>query len=129
MVLFVDDDESILEFLRLLANQFDLPYRAVLSAKEALRLCKEGHDFDVIITDLDMPEMDRIQFAAALRQLGSDARLFSFSAGNINYKHIDLKSIFDKTFSKPAGYQPLLVEAMIAMSNRRYRSSTCKTTQ
>ena len=40
---------------------------AVGSAPEALALIEDGSAFDVVITDIEMPEMDGFEFAEALR--------------------------------------------------------------
>jgi two-component system chemotaxis sensor kinase CheA len=49
-------------------------YRVVTApaAADALALMKEGQGFDVILTDIEMPDMDGFAFAEALR---GDARL------------------------------------------------------
>ena len=39
----------------------------VSSAGRALELCEKGEDFDVIISDIEMPEMDGFAFAEAVR--------------------------------------------------------------
>jgi two-component system chemotaxis sensor kinase CheA len=48
---------------------------AVSSAAEALRLRDAGTQFDAIVSDIEMPQMDGIQFARAVRADGPWARL------------------------------------------------------
>jgi two-component system chemotaxis sensor kinase CheA len=43
---------------------------AAASAAEALRLRDSGAMFDAIVSDIEMPEMDGLQFAAAVRAEG-----------------------------------------------------------
>jgi two-component system cell cycle response regulator len=70
-ILIVEDDqivrESLEEFLQL--NCFTV--LAVGSAPEALKILQKN-DFDLILTDLVMPEMDGISFTKAIRGLGKD---------------------------------------------------------
>jgi len=70
-ILIVDDDlvvrESLEEFLQL--NCFTV--LAVGSALEALKILTKT-DFDLILTDLVMPEMDGISMTKAIRELGKD---------------------------------------------------------
>jgi two-component system response regulator GlrR len=57
-VLVVDDDEAVLEtVLEVLRTEFDA--EAVSSPYEALRTMA-GKDFDVLVTDWDMPGMDGV---------------------------------------------------------------------
>ena len=37
------------------------------SAPEALAMIKDGRDFDVVVTDIEMPEMNGFEFAERLR--------------------------------------------------------------
>lgn len=67
-IMIVDDDRN---FLRVLAYQIqELGLRAVpaSSGREALELIKE-QKFDIVVTDLKMPEMDGLQLLAQLRRL------------------------------------------------------------
>ena len=49
------------------------------SAAEALALLREDRDFDVILTDHEMPEMDGLAFAGALREAGLTAPILLLS--------------------------------------------------
>ena len=48
---------------------------AAASAAEALRLRDSGHMFDAIVSDIEMPDMDGLTFARAVRAGGSWAEL------------------------------------------------------
>ena len=69
-VLLVDDSAF---FRNLLAPMLSLAGYAVTtveSATEALELCAAGQDFDIIVSDIEMPEMDGFEFASAVRAGG-----------------------------------------------------------
>lgn len=66
-ILIVDDDPDI---RRLIAFQMSLfKYEPVEAAngKDALQLVENGNNFDLVITDANMPELDGFALADALR--------------------------------------------------------------
>lgn len=64
-VLIVDDDPGVLESLSLLLGD-DCEVVTCASSLEALGLATRLH-FDVVVTDFRMPEMNGVEFAAALK--------------------------------------------------------------
>jgi len=66
-VLAVDDEPGILELLEL-AFVDDYQVVAAASGPEALRLLERGDDFDVVLCDLMMPEVDGIALYEYLRR-------------------------------------------------------------
>ncbi len=77
-ILLVDDDELVLNALRReLSSQFGaesgkLQIEALTSPREALRRV-EDTEFDLVIADYRMPEMDGVKFLAGLQALQPDA--------------------------------------------------------
>ena len=70
-VLLVDDSPFFRNMLTPLLQTAGYRVRAAESAKEALAMCEAGEDFDVIISDIEMPEMSGFEFARTVR---SDTR-------------------------------------------------------
>jgi two-component system CheB/CheR fusion protein len=66
--LVVDDVADVTELLEVLLTQAGYKVVTAGSAKAALAAANERH-FDVIISDIGMPEMNGYQLAQALRQL------------------------------------------------------------
>jgi two-component system, chemotaxis family, sensor kinase CheA len=66
-VLLIDDAPFFRAMLAPVLKAAGYAVTAVGSAREALALLQGGRGFDVVITDVDMPDMDGFELAAALR--------------------------------------------------------------
>jgi two-component system, chemotaxis family, sensor kinase CheA len=69
-VLLVDDSPFFRNLLTPLLSVAGYEVTTVESADRALGLCEAGEDFDVIISDIEMPGMDGFQFASAVKSAG-----------------------------------------------------------
>ena len=67
-VLVVDDSEDTAEMVQHLLEIGGASVCAVTSGSEALRIARE-REFDVVLSDISMPEMDGFQFLSELRKL------------------------------------------------------------
>ncbi|HEY0545607.1 MAG TPA: response regulator [Pyrinomonadaceae bacterium] len=66
--LVVDDAPDVLEMLAILLRHDDYEVTTATSAFEALEAA-QAERFDVVVSDIGMPEMDGYQLASALRSL------------------------------------------------------------
>lgn len=66
--LIVDDSEDTITMLEELLRVSGANVRSATNGAEALRLAAEN-DFDVILSDISMPEMDGFEFLQTLRQI------------------------------------------------------------
>ena len=66
--LVVDDVADVTEMLSVLMTHAGYEVSTASSAQDAIALARE-HQFDVIISDIGMPEMNGYELAKALRQL------------------------------------------------------------
>jgi two-component system chemotaxis sensor kinase CheA len=66
-VLLVDDSPFFRNLLTPLLTVAGYQVTTVQSADEALNLCEAGEDFDVIVSDIEMPGMSGFEFAQAIR--------------------------------------------------------------
>jgi two-component system chemotaxis sensor kinase CheA len=69
-VLLVDDSPFFRNLLTPLLSVAGYDVTTVESADRALGLCEAGQDFDVIISDIEMPGMDGFQFASTVKKAG-----------------------------------------------------------
>lgn len=70
-ILLVDDDPTILGTSRMMLEALGYPVVAVSSGREALdQLASSEAAFDLVLTDLSMPDMDGRELAAKLREAG-----------------------------------------------------------
>jgi DNA-binding NtrC family response regulator len=67
-ILVVDDDQSILDALvRQLRSRFDVT--TATGGKEAMRLVVSDNPYEVVVSDLRMPEMDGVTLLYLVRQV------------------------------------------------------------
>jgi len=66
-VLLVDDSDFFRNMLRPVLTVAGYEVRAVSGAGAALKLMDEGYQFDLIISDIEMPDMDGFEFAQAVK--------------------------------------------------------------
>jgi two-component system chemotaxis sensor kinase CheA len=66
-VLLIDDSPFFRNMLTPVLQAAGYQVTAAASAHEALAMIKQGGAFDVVITDIEMPEMDGFEFAKNLR--------------------------------------------------------------
>ncbi len=66
-ILLVDDSPFFRNMLNPLLNAAGYSVTAVESGQEALALCESGKVFDVIVSDIEMPDMNGFELAEAVR--------------------------------------------------------------
>jgi len=72
-ILFVDDDPNVLQGLQRMLYPMRREWEMAFaqSGAEALQLLEANH-FDVVVTDLRMPQMDGVQFLTEVRRRHPD---------------------------------------------------------
>jgi two-component system chemotaxis response regulator CheY len=74
LVIFVDDSETALASTRMVTNSMPIEVKQYTEATVALAEIKAGMTPDLIITDLNMPVMNGLEFLQALREVPSTSR-------------------------------------------------------
>ncbi len=110
MRVLVVEDDSI--HLLILKKIFEKSQDDVVLAKngvEALNVLKLDSKFNVILTDIMMPEMDGIEFLIQLRQnlLFSSIPVIGFTAGDVDYYRKKSEVQFDVLVPKPHDFWDL----------------------
>ncbi|HEX9510526.1 MAG TPA: two-component regulator propeller domain-containing protein [Puia sp.] len=105
-VLVVDDSATNRTILNGLLLQWKLTPLLAASAKEALALL-ESHPVDLLISDLDMPEMDGIGLANAIRQKNRELPIILLSSVG-NETRGKYANLFGAVMNKPVKHHLLL---------------------
>ena len=78
-ILVIDDQKDLAEVLLLALTQHGFEVKVASSGSEAIYLCSR-EKFDLLITDLNMPEMDGIQLIGNVRKLNPNQRIIVMTA-------------------------------------------------
>lgn len=70
-ILVVDDDEALLRSVKKILERGGHNVTATSSAVEAVRLAEEGRRFDLLVSDVVMPEMNGVELVRTLRGRGT----------------------------------------------------------
>lgn len=106
-VLLVDDNVTNLTILKAQLEQWKLCPTIAFSAREALRkLIEQQEVFDLVITDMQMPDMDGVQLAQSIKEKYPQLPIILLSSigDESKKKHIQ---IFAAVLNKPAKQQQL----------------------
>ena len=109
--LLVDDNATNLRILKLQAQRWGMLPRACESAGAALALIESGEHFDVVITDMHMPDMDGVVFARKVRALRTQLPIVLLSS--VSMRQTPDAQLFASVLTKPAR-QLALFDALLA---------------
>ena len=79
-ILLVEDDERIRRFIRKVLERESHTVMEAGNGKDAL-VCLEAQSFDIVISDVFMPEMDGLEVIMRIRQIAPNVKLVSMSGG------------------------------------------------
>jgi CheY-like chemotaxis protein len=103
-VLVVDDDASVLRIMRMLFEETGHRVIEAATGTEALDKLATTGDVDLVVSDINMPEMDGLELCWRLEQKGCDARVLLVSAMEIDPEEVRasvplVAGVFRKPFS------------------------------
>jgi PAS domain S-box-containing protein len=106
-VLVVDDEEEIVDLLSTMLESAGHQPTGVLSGPAATAHL-EAREFDVVITDLGMPEMSGWEVASAAKRMHPEAAVILLTGWGAEYEGKDLSaSGVDAVLSKPFRFEQL----------------------
>jgi len=108
-VLVVDDDAINRLILQKLFEKENNTVRTAQNGCEAMQLLNDESDFNIVITDIMMPEMDGIQLLAEIKLNDKINRIpiIGFTAGDIDYFRQISAIAFDRLLPKPMDFYEL----------------------
>jgi CheY-like chemotaxis protein len=114
-ILLVEDDEQLRLLLKLLLTSSGYE---VWEAPNGTKVCDmyQQQRFDLVITDLVMPDIDGLEVIMELRRRDSKVRIIAMSgAGQEEYLKMAQKLGAQLTLSKPFGNQMFLEAVSLAL--------------
>jgi signal transduction histidine kinase/CheY-like chemotaxis protein/HPt (histidine-containing phosphotransfer) domain-containing protein len=108
--LLVDDNQTNLRILALQAERWGMVTSACETPSAALALLEAGGHFDVVITDMHMPEMDGVAFARRVRAMRSSLPIVLLSS--VSMRQTPDAQLFASVLTKPAR-QLALFDALV----------------
>ena len=121
-ILVVDDEEAIREVVSSMLNQAGYHTRQAASGMEALELLDCGEDFDLILTDMMMPEMDGIALLEKIKERFPDVPVVMVTA--VHDISVALAAIRNGAYDyllKPFEREQLLLMVRRAVENRNLK--------
>lgn len=114
-VLVVDDNKTNLTILKTQLEHWNLVPTEAQSAQEALAILVDNQNFDLIITDMEMPGMDGVEFTSILKQKGSKLPVVMLSSigDETKRKH---PGLFSSILVKPVKQNHLCQAVQIALN-------------
>lgn len=103
-ILLVDDDEFILNLVRKSLEKVGHTIQVADSAERALSHLADGHDFDLVITDIVMPGKDGGELAKHVKDLQPDLPVIAITGGIENAVEdyaVYAEMFTDETLAKP----------------------------
>tara|TARA_B100001179_G_C18601140_1_gene410361 strand:- start:23 stop:382 length:360 start_codon:yes stop_codon:yes gene_type:complete len=104
-ILVVEDDELVLETLKELLKARDHDVETACNGDEALKVMREENKFDVLISDIIMPEKEGIETISEAKLIQPDLKVIAISGGgrtnNLDFLELAKKIGADKTLAKP----------------------------
>jgi len=79
-ILIVDDEDNVRLLIKEELEDAGYEITDEPSAKKALTLLKEDSNFDIICTDIEMPDMNGLELAGEIRKKYSDKKIILLTA-------------------------------------------------
>jgi len=71
-ILIVEDDKPSEELISIVVQEFANEVISVISGKEAVEACRKNPDFDLLMMDIQLPDMDGFEAMQQIRKFNKD---------------------------------------------------------
>ncbi|WP_345953412.1 two-component regulator propeller domain-containing protein [Mucilaginibacter sp. PAMB04168] len=105
-VVIIDDNATNLRILQTQLHKRKMMVNAVSSGKDALDLLRSKPDIDLIITDMQMPDMDGISLSKHIRDINQSTPIILLSSTG-DHRSNAPKDLFSSILTKPVKQQHL----------------------
>jgi signal transduction histidine kinase/ligand-binding sensor domain-containing protein/DNA-binding response OmpR family regulator len=99
-VLVIDDNSTNRQILKSQLELWKLEPTLAISGKDALEILAQQQVFDLVLTDMQMPEMDGLQLGKSIRQLWPDLPIVLLSSIG-DERNKEFGSVFASVLNKP----------------------------
>jgi CheY-like chemotaxis protein len=110
-LLIIEDDEYVKKMLKQTFERAGYEIATATNGRIGIELYEKSN-FDVVITDLIMPDMEGIETITLLRKLNPHAKIIAISGGGRNqpddYLFLAEKLGASRTFTKPVDREALM---------------------
>jgi len=116
-ILIVDDNKTNLKILEIQLEQWKLITHLTSSAREALAFLNyaENESIDLVITDMQMPDMDGVELATAIKALKNPPPIIMLSSIGDETKKI-YPDLFSFILTKPVKQQRLIQSLQLVLT-------------
>ena len=122
-ILVVDDESAICDALKEVLEYESYAVQTIQSAPEALKLL-ENEQFDLVISDIKMPEMDGLEFLEKLRLLRDVPVIMITGHGDIDTAVASIKAGAFDFITKPLDLNRLLISVRHAQERQSLVTET-----
>jgi DNA-binding NtrC family response regulator len=116
-ILVVDDETAIAETLKEVLEYESYAVQTAACAPDALKVLENG-SFDVVISDIKMPDMDGMELLCKIREISDVPVIMITGHGDIETAVASLKSGAFDFITKPLDLNRLLISVKHALENR-----------
>lgn len=120
-IVIIDDDQEIIDLLTEYLTNHNFRVLGYNNPLNALKAMEKKNDFDFIILDIMMPEMDGFQVLRKVREFSSIPIIMLTAKGDVSDKVVGLELGADDYLSKP--FEPAELLARIQSILRRTSSA------
>ncbi|MDA3899931.1 MAG: PAS domain S-box protein [Spirochaetes bacterium] len=108
-ILIVEDEEINYLYLKMILDREELLHIRTASGNEAVQICKEDEEIDLVLMDIKLPDIDGFTASSRIKQFRKNLPIIAQSAYAMQDERTQaLQSHFDDYITKPINSRELL---------------------